>query len=142
MHAYGRIDRIPFSQDLKIVAGLLNPIFTKDILSSKEKRQQINQWGRRTLDRILAKPSLENFMSECKEFAVKTGFVTKNVLKLINLAEDSGAIGATQNMVGEAVHALVTIDNLESVVKSFTKLLPQENILTASIDLQGARILR
>ncbi len=138
---YGLIDQIPFSPDLRIVAGFMNTILTKDVLSSPEKRKRINQWGRRTLDRILAEPSLTNFMHECNNFAIKTGFVTPNVRKLINLAEAGGAIGAAQNMVGEAVHALVPLDQLETVVESFKTVLPLDNILVASIDLQGARIL-
>jgi pantoate kinase len=80
-------------------------------------------------------------MHECNDFAIKTGFATPNVRKLIRLAEDGGAIGAAQNMVGEAVHALVPLDQLETVVESFKTVLPSDNILVASIDLQGARIL-
>jgi len=94
------------------------------------------------LKKILADPSLENFMRACKEFAVGTGLVTSRVQKLIELAEKAGAVGATQNMVGEAVHALVTVDKVEDVVKAFKKVMPSEKIIIAKIDFQGARRLR
>jgi len=139
---YASIDRISVSPDHRIVAGTYKPFPTKEMLSSQEKRRPINEWGRRTLKKILADPSLENFMRACKEFAVGTGLVTSRVQKLIELAEKAGAVGATQNMVGEAVHALVTMDKVEDVVKAFKKVMPSEKIIIAKIDLQGARRLR
>ncbi len=111
------------------------------MLSSHEKRRTINEWGRRTLEKILADPSLENFMRTCKEFAIGTGLATSRVRNLINLAEKAGAIGAAQNMVGEAVHALVTVDSLEAVVQAFKRAISSEKILITKIDLQGARRL-
>ena len=68
--------------------------------------------------------------------------LTSRVRKLIELAEKAGAVGATQNMVGEAVHALVTLNKLEGVIKAFRKVIPTEKIIIAKIDLQGARRLR
>ncbi|UCC58689.1 MAG: hypothetical protein JSW14_01875 [Candidatus Bathyarchaeum sp.] len=137
---YASLDQIPVSADHRIIAGTFRPYSTKEMLSSREKRRIINEWGRKTLEKILAYPSLGNFMRACKEFAVGTGFVTERVQKLIELAEKTGAIGAAQNMVGEAVHALVTGDRVEAVHEAFKKVLPEEKIIIANIDLQGARI--
>ena len=139
---YASIDRIPVSPDHRIVAGTYRPFPTKEMLSSQEKRRPINEWGRRTQDKILADPSLDNFMQACKEFAVGTGLVTSRVQKLIELAEKAGAVGAAQNMVGEAVHALITMDKVEDVVKAFKEVMPSEKIIIAKIDFQGARRLR
>jgi len=137
---YARLDRIPVSPDHRIIAGTFRPYPTKEMLASQEKRETINEWGRKTLQKILAEPSLENFMGACKQFAVGTGFATERVQKLIELAENAGAVGAAQNMLGEAVHALVTVDKMESVHEAFKKLLPEEKIIIANVDLQGARI--
>lgn len=137
---YARLDRIPVSPDHRIIAGTFRPYPTKEMLASQEKREIINEWGQKTLQKILAEPSLENFMGACKQFAVGTGFATERVQKLIELSEKAGAIGAAQNMLGEAVHALVTVDKIESVHEAFQKLLPEEKIIIAKIDLQGARI--
>jgi pantoate kinase len=137
---YARLDRIPVSPNHRIIAGTFRPYPTKEMLASQEKREIINEWGRKTLQKILAEPSLENFMGACKEFAVGTGFATERVQKLIELSEKAGAIGAAQNMLGEAVHALVTVDKMGSVHEAFKKLLPVEKITITSIDLQGVRI--
>ena len=140
--SYASIDRIPVSPDHRIVAATYRPYPTKEMLSSQEKRGVINEWGRRTLEKILADPSLENFMRACKEFAIGAGLVTSRVRKLIELAEKAGAVGAAQNMVGEAVHALVTVDKVEGVVQAFKKVMSSEKIIIAKIVLQGGRRLR
>jgi pantoate kinase len=134
------LDRIPVSPDHRIIAGTFRPYATRKLLASQERRKKINECGRKTLRKILTKPSLENFMVACKQFAVGTGFVTKRVQNLMELSEKAGAIGAAQNMLGEAVHALVTVDKMESVHDAFRKLLPEEKIIMGKIDLHGARI--
>lgn len=135
------IDRIPISDDYTIVAGVFGPIPTKEVLSSLERRLAVNKYGRNTLEKILSEPSLENFLVCCREFAEKTGFMTERVRTLIRLAEKAGAIGAAQNMVGEAVHALTTLENAERVVQAFKQVLPQNNILVAQVDTRGARLI-
>ena len=133
------IDRIPISTDYVIVAGVFGPTPTKEVLSSPEKRLAVNKWGKKTLEKILLEPSLENFLACCQDFAEKTGFITERVRTLIRLAERAGAIGAAQNMVGEAVHALATLENAENVVQAFKQVLPQDKVLAARVDIQGAR---
>ncbi|MEM3458818.1 MAG: hypothetical protein QXN36_08045 [Candidatus Bathyarchaeia archaeon] len=136
------IDRIPISTDYMIVAGVFGPIPTREVLSSPEKRLAINKWGRKTLEKILAEPSLENFLACCREFAQKTGFMTERIRALMKLADKADAIGAAQNMVGEAVHALTTSENAEKVVQAFKQVLPEQKILVSQVDVQGARLLR
>jgi pantoate kinase len=135
------IDRIPISADYVIVAGVFEPIPTKQVLSSPEKRETVNRWGRKTLKAILDEPSVENFLACCLEFSEKAGFMTERVRQLVRLAEKAGAIGAAQNMVGEAVHALAREKNAENIAEAFKQLLPNEKILVAKIDLQGARLV-
>ncbi|MBS7632298.1 hypothetical protein KEJ15_01575 [Candidatus Bathyarchaeota archaeon] len=135
------IDRIPITEDHVIVAGIYGPIPTVNVLSSREKRAAVNRWGRKTLEMILDEPSLENFMKCCYSFAVQTGFMTERLQRLVRLAEHAGAVGAAQNMVGDAVHALTTSDNAEKVAQAFKRVLPSENILVANVDVHGARLL-
>jgi len=136
------IERLPVSEDYRIVAGVFKPMPTKEVLSSVEKRRIVNKWGRKTVDRILAEPSPENFMRASKEFAINTGFATERVRKLMENAEKAGAVGAAQNMVGEAVHALVLKDTVDEVVEVFKKVLPEEKVLVAKIDFRGAHLVR
>jgi pantoate kinase len=135
------IDRIPLSKDCVIVAGGYGGIPTKSVLTSPEKRRAVNDAGRRTLDRILNDPSLENFMSSCRDFAEQAGFLTNRIRTLVELAEKAGAIGAAQNMVGEIIHAVTTSRNARNVIQAFKQVLPQDRITVAKVDLQGARLL-
>jgi hypothetical protein len=59
----------------------------------------------------------------------------------VTLAEKAGAVGAAQNMVGEAVHALALAENAGNIAEAFKQVLPNEKILTAKIDFQGARLI-
>lgn len=135
------IDRIPLTPNLVIVAGVLEGIPTKSVLSSSEKRHAINESGRKTLQKILSDPSLDNFMHSCRDFAEETGFMNRRLRELGDLAERAGAIGAAQNMVGEVIHALTTSENAKRVAQAFMQVLPHERIITAKIDFQGARLL-
>lgn len=138
----GVIDRIPISDNYVIVAGVLDSIPTEQVLTSPEKRRRANLWGRKTLNEILAEPSIENFMNSCLNFAEKAGFMTSRVKQLVKLAKNAGAVGVAQNMVGEAVHVLVLEENAENITEAFKKVLPNKKIFTARIDFQGARLVK
>jgi pantoate kinase len=138
----GIVDRIPVPSNYVIVTGTFDPISTKQVLlSSPERREKVNLWGRKTLEAILDEPSVENFLACCLVFAEKTGFATPRTRKLAKLAEKTGAIGAAQNMVGEAVHALASEENGQEIAEAFKQMLPKEKVLTAKIDFQGARLI-
>jgi pantoate kinase len=137
-----QIDRIPISPHYVIVAGFYDSKIPKTVLSSPERKAQINRCGKKTLKQILAEPTLENFLASCWDFAQNAGFATENVRQLVRLAEKAGAVGATQNMIGEAVHAVVLEENALSVAEAFKQVLPNENIITSKIDFQGARTVR
>jgi pantoate kinase len=138
---YAVIDRIPTMAEHRIVTGYYKPILTKKMLMTAAIREKVNKSGRETVDKVLADPSLENFMRASREFGKRAGFATPMTEKLLELAEKAGAIGAAQNMVGEAVHALTTVHNAQRVAEAFKKALPSENVLTATIDAQGARLM-
>ena len=135
------IDRIPLCDDYVVVAGVFGATPTKQVLDSAEKRREGNRYGRRTLEAILAEPSVENFMACCLDFADNAGFMTARVRRLVELAEKAGAVGVAQNMVGEAVHALVLEENAGEIAEAFKQVLPNEKILAAKIDFQGARLV-
>lgn len=135
------IDRIPISPNYQIVAGVYKPQLTSEFLKSTKKRAIVNEMGQKTLDKILADPSLEGFLHACREFAEKTGLATQRIRKLMNAAEKAGSVGVAQNMLGEAVHALVEEDKVKNVVKAFERFLSREKIVVAEISLQGAQLI-
>jgi len=138
---HGSVDRIPITPDYHIVSGVFQPRLTSEFLRSTKKRELINEIGQETLEKILVEPSLENFMHSCKEFALRTGLATKRVVELMATAEEAGAVGAAQNMLGEAVHALVKRNKVKNVVEAFEKVLPPDKIVVSEVSLQGAQLL-
>jgi len=138
---HGSVDSIPIPPDHHVVAGVFEPRLTSEFLKSTKRRVIINKVGQKTLERILAEPSLENFLHSCKEFAQKTGLATKRVIKLMHAAENAGAVGAAQNMLGEAVHALVERDKVKSVLSAFERVLPPDKIVVAEVSLSGAQLV-
>jgi pantoate kinase len=138
-----KIDRIPISPDYMIVAGYFpSKILTKSLLSSPEKKREINRSGKKTLEAILAEPSLENFLDCCWEFSQKAGFATENIRRLVASAKKAGAVGVAQNMIGEAVHAIVHEENADSVAEAFKQTLPSQQVIISKIDFQGARLVK
>ena len=85
---------------------------------------------------------MENFLECCWAFSEKAGFTTENVRRLVKLAKKAGAVGAAQNMLGEAVHAVVTQENVQAVAEAFKEVLPTENVIISKIDFQGARLIK
>ena len=135
------IDHIPLAPDYIVVAGVFQNISKETVLSFPERRLDVNRYGRKTLDAILGEPSLENFLDCCWRFAQDAGFATERVRKLVHLANKAGAIGTTQNMVGEAVHAVTLEEKAADVIEAFKQVLPEENVLVSKLDFQGARLV-
>jgi pantoate kinase len=135
------VDRIPLTPDYAVVAGVFQSTPKKTVLSSPEKRREVNRCGRKTLDAILAEPSLENFLVCCWQFALDAGFATERVKHLVQAAKKAGAVGAAQNMLGEAVHAVTLEENADAVAEAFKQALPPDKILVSKIDFQGARLV-
>jgi pantoate kinase len=135
------IDHIPLTPDYVVVAGVFQSVTKKSVLSSPDRRREINRFGRKTLDGILAEPTLENFLDCCWQFAQDAGFATERVRQLVSLAKKEGAVGAAQNMLGEAVHAVALEENAAAVEEAFKQVLPTENVFVSKLDFQGARLV-
>ena len=138
-----QIDRIPITPDYMVVAGYLKTRIPKEtVLSSPQKKKEIKAYGKRTLEAILAEPNLDNFLDRCWEFSQKAGFANEKVCELVKSAKKAGAVGAAQNMIGQAVHAIVHENNANSVAEAFKQALPSKQVLVSEIDFQGARLIK
>ena len=136
-----QIDRIPLTPDYMVVAGFFESSIPKTLLADPKKKQIINQHGKKTLKEILANPTLQNFLDCCWSFSENTGLATDNTRKLVKLAKLAGAVGAAQNMIGEAVHAVALRENVGAVAEAFKQVLPFGNVIVSEIDFQGARLV-
>jgi pantoate kinase len=135
-------DRIPVNPNYVLVAGFFDRKIPKEtIFTSPQRKQEINQIGKETLQKILKKPNVKNFLDCCWAFSLKADFATDKVQELFDLAKDAGAVGCAQNMVGEAVHCLVAEEKADCVAQAFMQVLPNQNVFVSKLDALGARLI-
>jgi len=80
-------------------------------------------------------------MKTSKEFAYGLGLMSPQTARLIEVMETAGAIGATQNMLGQAVHAIADEGLERSVLAAVKRRVPKVQVFSCSLDFAGARLL-
>jgi len=135
------IDRVPTSPRLNVVSACIGPISTKKALRSKDLRRRVNALGQEAFRSIVRDLRPHNFMRASKEFAYGLGLMSPQTLRLIEVMEAAGAIGATQNMLGQAVHAIADEDAARTVLAAVRRRFPSVQSFSCSLDFVGARLL-
>jgi len=135
------IDRLPISPKLKVVSACIGPISTKTVLRSRHLRKRINELGRLAFRSIISDPRPRNFMKASRNFAYALGLMAPKTAKLIEFMENAGAIGATQNMLGQAVHAIANEDIAHQILRSVKKRYPKVQAFSCDLDFTGARLV-
>jgi pantoate kinase len=126
---------------LRIVTASLAPYHKSTALSSRRLRRKINAYGDEALREFEASPTLETLAEAGEEFSGRLGLRTKQVSKLIEVAKAHGALFASQNMIGYAVHALVMEPELEGVVSALGSVesMPQIDVYEVGTEVAGTR---
>ena len=135
------IDRVSVPPDLKVISACVGPIPTKEALRSRDLRKKVNALGKEAFQSIVRDLRPSNFMTASKEFAYGLGLMSPQTAQLIEVMEDAGAIGATQNMLGQAVHAIAIEDLAGRVLAAVKKRFPRVQAFSSSLDFAGARLL-
>ncbi len=100
----GNYDRIPVKeQDIWCV--VLGELSTSSVLSNREAVESINLAGRSAMQRLMEKPTLENFMLCSRDFTVNTGLADNTITDIMETVESKGGI-ASQAMLGNTVFAV------------------------------------
>jgi pantoate kinase len=135
------IDRVPASPRLKVVSACIGPIWTKKTLRSKDLRRRVNALGEEAFRSIVRDLRPQNFMRASKKFAYGLGLMSPQTVRLIEVMEAAGAIGATQNMLGQAVHAVADEEPARRVLAAVKRRFPSVEAFSCSLDFAGARLL-
>lgn len=136
---FGRWIQIPVERGIKIVCSTLGPLSTKEILKDESLRRRSKELGGEALRKLLAKPTLKNFMNVSYEFAGRMGLMDDEINVLIKMALKSGAIGASMVMLGRAVFAMVDENSANRVKDAFLEVVEPEKVIVVGIDSEGAR---
>jgi pantoate kinase len=136
-----KIDQIPINRSYRVVSGYIGPISTSTILSSSTLYKKIGSEGRKTMQDILSNPTLTNFLTKSEHFASNIGLMTERIRRLIKITKENGAIGATQNMLGEAFHGIVDIQRVPEILHVLNSHDPLSKFFSTAIDFEGARLV-
>ena len=104
--------------DTHLVTAFVAPFDKRDALSSASVSQRINELGHASLLGFLSDPTLDNLALEGERFSTALGLESVEVKKLIALAKSAGAMHASQNMIGYAVHSIVDQDRAADVAEA------------------------
>jgi pantoate kinase len=137
---HGKWRQIPQKRDVKIICATLAPLSTEELLEDIELRDRSRKFGAIAMKNLLKKPTLQNFIKVSNDFSEGLGLLDDELRELIEAANSAGAIGASMVMLGRAVFALVKVTDLGRVKKAFSELVDKDAIVTADLDITGARL--
>jgi pantoate kinase len=108
---------VPVPRDVRIVTASLAPYEKSIILSSASMKERVNRLGEDALA-LASDLTIESLVRAGEVFSESLGLESPEVRHLEKVAREGGAIGASQNMVGHAVHALVREEDVAAVARA------------------------
>jgi pantoate kinase len=136
----GSVDRLLFPKDHSIVCAFLEPLPTRDVLSQSDLASRVNPSAQRTMEAIRHSPGLHTFLRESRKFGQEIGLETPEITSLIDSMISAGSIGATQNMIGKAVHAVVEDRKALRVLRLVKRKFPSATVFASHLDERGVRL--
>jgi pantoate kinase len=139
---FGLVDKLFFPKDHYIICAYLGPTPTREALAKLGTATQLNEAARQAMEAIRRSPDLATFLREARTFGAKSGFESANVSRIISLMMSAGAIGAAQNMIGEAVHGVAADPKVTRVVDAVRREFPAAKVFAARLDDRGVRLVK
>ncbi len=129
--------RVP--RGVRIVTAALSTMQLRGLLSSRKKISKLTRLGTESLARVIREPTLNRMAEEGQEFTRKLGMTSPDVRSLVRIALSAGANYASQNMVGQAVHAVVPKRLVPRVVKALkaSALMPRVDVFALGSERAG-----
>ncbi|MGD0637859.1 MAG: hypothetical protein ABSA72_07455, partial [Nitrososphaerales archaeon] len=109
--------RVRVPRGVRIVTASLAPYEKGLLLSSPEMTAKVNRLGFEAI-RMASDLSLESLVRAGEAFSEALGIGSSEVRHLARTAKAAGALGASQNMVGHAIHAVVLEGDAERVASA------------------------
>ncbi len=137
----GSVDRLLYPEGHSVICAYVGPILTREILTQPNIAGRVNPAGRRAMDAIRKKPEVRTFLNEARRFSEAVGFQTPTVSHIIQAMISAGAIGAAQNMLGEAVHGVVPDKKAPQAIKKLQSAFPSARVFVSHLDNRGVRLV-
>lgn len=136
-----RFRTVKVPKDLRIVTAYLAPYDKKDALSSSSISERIDKLGREALSSFVQDPTIDTLTSEGEKFSRNLGLESPEVKKLISVAKSNGAMSASQNMIGYAIHALADEDRCVRIQAQLRRAAPAARVDVFSVGKTRAGVI-
>lgn len=134
-----KVRRVAVPQGVRVVTAFLS-LKKGHLLSSTRMRNKVNRLGEAALEQA-SDLSLESLLAAGHDFAEGLGLMTQAVKTLVAVSLENGAIGASQNMLGNAMHAVVRDRDFESVFSALQSASRAAKVDYFHIGGRTARVL-
>ncbi len=136
-----RFVEVKLPREFRLVTASLRPYDKTRALSSAEMSARISDLGNRALTRFLASPSIDTLGSCGELYSSRLGLMMPDLRELTRLAKAAGATYASQNMIGDAIHAVADSGTAQSIAASLRKSKAKPAVRTYRLCSRGARVL-
>jgi pantoate kinase len=126
---------------MRVVTACLPRKLRPNVLASTRMRGKVNRLGEAALEHA-SDLKLKSLLEAGRTFAEGLGLMTRAVEHLVEVSMEEGAVGASQNMIGNSMHAVVRHEDLESVASALTTASRAAKLDFFQIGGRKARILR
>ncbi|HUK28029.1 MAG TPA: hypothetical protein VLV31_06365 [Candidatus Acidoferrales bacterium] len=138
----GRVDSLFFPESHSIICAYLGPMSTRETLGKQDIVSKVNEPASRAMEAIRRTPNVTTFLAEARKFGAEAGFESPRVSRVIKTMISAGAIGAAQNMIGEAVHAVAPDWKVKKIITAVRKAIPSVSVFASRLDDRGVRLLK
>jgi len=126
---------------MRVVTACLPRRLRANPISSTRMRGKVNKLGGAALERA-SDLKLDSLLVAGRRFAEELGLMTRAVQHLVEVSIEKGAVGASQNMLGNSMHAVVPHEDLERVTSALRKASRSAKLDFFGIGGRKARVLR
>lgn len=117
-----RMVNVEVPSGLVVLTAALGPLGGRAAAMSRVGASRLSRLGDAALCAFLSDRRLECLGRGGEGFSEAAGLMTPRVRSLMDLAKSAGALCASQNMVGESVHALALAGDAERVAAAMKKV--------------------
>jgi pantoate kinase len=134
-----KLVRVPVPHGLRVVTAFLS-LKKGHLLSSTRMRNKVNKLGEVALEEA-SDFKMKSLLAAGHDFAEGLGLMTQAVKTLVAVSLEEGAIGASQNMLGNAMHAIVRDKDFENVFAALQSTSRAAKVDSFRIGGRTARVL-
>lgn len=134
-----KVVRVEVPTGVRVVTAFLS-LKRGHLLSSTRMRNKVNRLGGVALEQA-SDFKLKSLLAAGHEFAQGLGLMSQAVKTLVAVSLEEGALGASQNMIGNAMHAVVRDKDVENVFAALQSTSKAAKVDYFHIGGRTARVL-